>query len=174
MKRGRTDLNAHIYKGDRVKVAAGGAMCGQSGIALQDCPGRAGVISVEFEGYPKPRRIEASRLLVIKPIEGVKRDAAPKPAPPQPVGRTYTRGAGESDRQFRERILHKQERKVMARREEKRRELAQGREQAERTLATLQARFPSQEARDAEEAVIHERAAKLEALAAARRQRAFW
>ena len=177
MKRGRVDLNAHIYKGDRVKVAAGGAMCGQSGIAMQDCPGRSGPVMVQFEGYPKPRKIEASRLLVVKPIEGVDRNKATKPAPPQPVGRSYTRGVGETDRQLRDRIqerLSKQDRKVRASREEKRRALIQARLRAGLVLGSLLARFPSQEDRDAEEAVIHERAAKLEALSKARKRSAYW
>lgn len=173
MKRGRTDLNAHIYKGDRVKVAAGGAMCGQSGIAMQDCPGRSGPVMVQFEGYPKPRKIEASRLLVIKPIEGVERDKPKPPAPPQPVGRTYI-DPPAMGRHRKLDLSNKQDRKRAANTEEKRRALIQARNRAECALGSLLARYPSQEDRDEEEAVIHERAAKLEALSQARKRIAYW
>lgn len=82
MPSGKTDS---ISKGDRVKVVGGMMLSGQSGIALGDSFGRSGRVMVQFEGYPKPMHIDASRLLVTKHDPNSPKVTSPHTAAPQPA-----------------------------------------------------------------------------------------
>ena len=57
---------AKIKRGDIIRVAGGAVLIGQSGTALSDAPGGWEDCQIQFDGYPKPRIMSASRLQVLK------------------------------------------------------------------------------------------------------------
>ena len=54
-----------IRSGDLVRVQGGMVFIGQTGIALQDAPHGSGKIDVQFNGYPNPKRVNATLLAVV-------------------------------------------------------------------------------------------------------------
>lgn len=193
MPSGRTRPTDSISKGDTVRVVGGACLAGQSGIAMEDNYGRNGMVSVQFEGYPKPRRIEASRLQVTKHDPNspqVQVPTYPNPVSKPPLVRiqpatidmqgvpltremfeeahraiVLQRMPGESDAHYKARIAT-EIRKI--------KRIHTSKEKALATRQALVRDFPAQEDRDAEEAIIHTRAHRFAEMRKARLTAAFW
>jgi len=149
-----------ISKGDTIKVLGGTAFAGQSGIAMEDNFGRHGMVSVQFEGYPNPRRIDANRLKVTR-HDPNSPQVVSRHVPPTYIGPVGKPPLGKVPAHINE------VRKII-------RGIKTSKDKAIATRQTLVQSFPTQEDRDQEEALIHTRAHRFTELRRARLTVAYW
>lgn len=141
-------------------------LAGQSGTAQEDNYGRHGMVSVLFDGYPKPKRIEASRLIVTAHDPN-----APKVIPPtypNPVSKPPLVRMQPVTKSPQETLTITYKAKISPP------SIKTSKEKALATRQALVRDFPAQEDRDAEEAYIHARAHRFTEMRKARFATAYW